>query len=84
MSNNRKVLKVMSIIYLFLASRRGRVLTAASGDASGDLSVYSVVVIVMGIVEIIALPCWASAPQITPARLVSFGSGLSSAWYAPL
>ena len=58
MSNNRKVLKVMSIIYLlggiFSIAAGALALTAASGDASGDLSVYSVVVIVMGIVEIIA------------------------------
>ena len=58
MSSNRKVLKVMSIIYLlggiFSIAAGALALTAASGDASGDLSVYSVVVIVMGIVEIIA------------------------------
>ena len=46
----------MSIIYLFFSiiAAGALALTAASGDASGDLSVYSVVVIVMGIVEIIA------------------------------
>ena len=58
MSNNRKVLKVMSIIYLlggmFSIAAGAFAFTAASGDASGDLSVYSVAVIVMGVIEIIA------------------------------
>lgn len=86
MSNNRKVLKVMSIIYLlggmFSIAAGAFAFTAASGDASGDLSVYSVAVIVMGVIEIIAAAL-ASVPQITPARSVLFGSGLSFAWYAP-
>lgn len=45
MSNNRKVLKVMSIIYLlggiFSIAAGALALTAASGDASGDLSIAS-------------------------------------------